>query len=135
MRMPVATIVLADNDRSSLNTRAEYLEACGYVVLRAADLAQATKYLVESTVNLAILDIRLVNDEDERDVSGITLAEKVRAEVPKIMLTAFPSWQAVRDALGTTYDNEPAATYYVAKREGMEVLLDYVHRAIGKPYS
>ena len=97
----MSVILFADNDPDFLNTRAEFLQKAGHRVVRAYTLEQARQILAEARVHLAILDIRLLNDDDERDTSGLTLArDPAFHPVPKIMLTGFPTYESVREALG-----------------------------------
>lgn len=127
--MTKATILFADNDPDFLKIRKEFLEREGYAVIPAAEPAEARRILEQWQVNLAILDIRLVNDDDEKDLSGLTLAkEKAYRTVPKIILTRFPSYEAVREALGPALEGLPPAVDFVAKQEGPEAL----SRAVGK---
>ena len=81
-------------------------------------------------IALAILDIRLINDEDEKDVSGLTLAKETNPAIPKVMLTRFPTYQAVREALGSRLDGLPSAVGFVAKQEGLEALRRSVKLAL-----
>src|SRR5712691_11290861 len=125
-------ILIADNVPSDLNVRARFLETCGYEVLRASSLEEAQSLLQDRWLHLAILDIRLVNDNDEKDVSGLTLAESVAPAVPKIILTGFPSWHGVRVALGKSNVTGAPAVDYVAKKEGLKVLAQHVESALVK---
>ncbi|MGQ9493704.1 MAG: DNA-binding response regulator, partial [Anaerolineae bacterium] len=112
-------------------TRAEFLEQAGYQVLKAYTLEQARQLLAEARLHLAILDIRMENDDDEKDVSGLTLAkDPAFRPVPKIMLTGFPSYQAVREALGPALDGMPPAVDYLSKQEGPEALIRAVEQAL-----
>ncbi len=123
-------VLLADNDRDFLNTRAEYLEDEGYRVIRAYSLAQARQLLGHTRIHVAILDIRLVDDDDERDTSGLTLAKEPAFQaVPKIILTGFPTYQAVREVLGLAAGNLPPAVNFLAKQEGPEAMLQAVAEA------
>ncbi len=123
-------VLFADNSPDFLDTRAEALEKAGYKVLKARSLEEAQRLLSESRVHLAIIDIRLVNDEDERDVSGLTLATKeVFRHVPKVMLTKYATYEAVRQALGHALDELPAAVDFVAKQEGMKALTKAIENA------
>lgn len=130
--MVEATILFADNDMDFLKTRTEFLEQENYYVIPATDPTQARRVLEQGEVDLAILDIRLRNDDDEKDTSGLTLAkeETVRL-VPKIVLTGFPSVDAAREALRPQLDGLPAAVDFVSKQEGPEVLIWAVRRALG----
>lgn len=125
------TILLADNDLDFLNTRAEFLEQKGYRVFKAFTLEMAQHLLDNENIHLAILDIRLVDDDDEKDVSGLKLAKTpAYRAIPKIILTGFPSAKAVLEALGPAVDGLPPAVDFVAKEEGPEFLIDAVQNAL-----
>jgi len=89
--MAKATILFADNDVDFLKTRSEFLEREGYLVVPATSPTEAWRKLKTGGIDLAIVDVRLVNDDDEKDTSGLTLAKEVAHSVPKIILTGFPS--------------------------------------------
>ena len=128
--MVKAIILLADNDEDFLRTRAEFLEQENYQVVPATDPSQARRLLEQGGIDLAILDIRLRDDDDERDTSGLTLAKEVAPSVPKIILTGFPSVDAVREALRARLDGLPAAVDLLAKIEGPEALVAAVRNAL-----
>ncbi len=126
--MAQATILFADNDPDFLKTRAEFLEQEGYLVIPAAGPTEARRILEAGKIDLAVVDIRLVNDDDEKDISGLVLAKEVARSVPKIILTGFPSVESVREALRPQLNGLPATVDFVAKQEGPEAMLS----AIGK---
>lgn len=129
--MSQSRILFADNERDFLDTRAEYLESAGYLVLKADTLEQARKLLVETRVHLAVLDIRLVDDDDDHDLSGLTLAkDPAFSPVPKIILTGFPTYQAVREVLGPVVEGLPPAVDFLDKREGPETMVQAVEKAL-----
>ena len=68
-------ILLVDNDPDFLDTRAEFLQRAGYQVLKAGHLKLARQLMDEAHTHLAILDIRMVDDDDDRDSSGLILAK------------------------------------------------------------
>ena len=134
--MPMAEMIIlfADNDRDFLDTRAEFLEAEGYHVLKAYSPEDAREMLDHRRVHLAILDIRL-RDDSEGDISGLELArEEAYQALPKIMLTGFPTVEAVRVALKPRIDSLPPAVDYIPKkgeegRKGPAVLIEAVEQA------
>lgn len=131
--MSKATILFADNEPDFLDTRVEFLESAGYRVLKAYTLKQARQQLSDARVHLAILDIRMVNDDDEKDTSGLTLAkDPAYKPVPKIILTNFATYQAVREALGPALDGLPPAVDFLDKREGPEAMIQAVERAFDR---
>jgi DNA-binding NtrC family response regulator len=129
--MSKKNILLADNDPDFLVTRKEYLEHKGYRVIPVQNIAEARDELTSGHTMLAILDIRLVDDDDEKDVSGLLLAKDAAyLAIPKIILTGFPSTGAVREALRPELDGISPAIDFLYKREGPSAMLDAVERAL-----
>jgi len=122
-------VLFADNDPDFLNTRAEFLEKTGYSVLRAPTLAYAEHYLHETWSPVIILDIRLVDDDDEKDLSGLVVAkmETCRAIV-KIVLTAYPTHEIVRELLRLQRHYQLAVNV-LSKEQGPEEMIREVERA------
>jgi DNA-binding response OmpR family regulator len=121
-------ILYADNDRNYLDARCEFLELEGYEVRKACSPKEAEQILEQENIHLAILDIRLTDDNDEGDISGILLAKDVRFKrVPKIFITGFPTFEAVREAYGPVIGKEPIAYAFLAKKEGPEVMIEAVN--------
>jgi DNA-binding response OmpR family regulator len=122
-------ILFADNIPDFLITRAEFLKNAGYVVLKAFTLAEARQLLEEAYVHLAILDIRMVNDDDENDVSGLSIArDPAYHAIPKIILTGKPSVSAVKEALGPNLQGLPPAVDFVDKADGPEIMIQAVDK-------
>lgn len=123
------TVLLADNNRDFLETRAEFLTQAGYDVITALTLQEAERVLGEGRVQGAILDMRLENDDDPKDESGLTLAKKSDYRlIPKILLTRHPSYEIVREALSATNAGLPPAVDFVTKQEGPEALISALQR-------
>ncbi len=125
-----ATILLADNDPDFRQTRAEVLKRLNYNVLLADNPIDTRKLFATKKIDLAILDIRLQDDDDEKDVSGLTIAKEVAPTVPKIMLTNFPSVDTVRESLRPHLNELPPAVDFVAKEEGINKMISIVERSI-----
>ena len=87
--MAKATILFADNDVDFLQTRTEFLLESGYQVIPASTPDEVIKKLELGNIDLAVLDIRLTNDDDERDKSGLQVAVEIAQAVPKIILTSI----------------------------------------------
>lgn len=126
-------ILYADNDRTHLDTRSELLEREGYQVVKAYSPDEAEKILERENIHLAILDIRLLNDDDEGDISGILLAKDERfRRIPKIMVTGYPTYEYVREVYGALIDDEPVAYAFLSKKEGTKALIEAVNTAFNK---
>lgn len=128
--MSQTNILLVDNNLDTTETIKEFLEDEGYSLFTALNPGDAKRILECESVDLMILDIRLINDEDEKDLSGLVLAKETDPSIPKIILTRFPTYQAVREALGSAMGSLPPAVGFVAKQEGLEALLKYVRLAL-----
>jgi CheY-like chemotaxis protein len=129
--MSKAVILFADNDPDFLETRTEFLQQQGYQVMPTTDADEARELLRQGKMDLAVLDIRLRDDDDERDTSGLTLAKEEARTTPKIILTNFPSVDAVREALRPQLDGLPAAVEFVSKKEGPQALVQAINRSLG----
>lgn len=130
--MSVEKILLADNSPGFRDSVREFLEQQGYQVIEASDPASAKAMMGSEGLALAVIDIRLMDDTDEKDVSGLTLARQTDPSIPKIILTAFPTYQAVREALGPSLDGLPPAVGFVAKNEGLHKLLATIRLAMAR---
>lgn len=128
--MVKTSILLADNDVDFLETRREFLEREGFSVKSAFDLTEAQHILEQAGVDLAILDLRLLNDDDDKDVSGLGLAKQAAPATPKIILTRYPSYEHVREVLGPVLDGLPPAVGFLAKQEGPKAMLAAVKKAV-----
>ncbi len=125
------TILFVDNTSDFLEVRSEFLEGEGYRVIQAHNPAEARSLLSKNRVDVIVLDIRLLDDDDEKDVSGISLAKEISKTAPTIILTAYPSPDAVREALRPQLDGLPASVDFVSKTEGIEPLLLAIEHALG----
>ncbi len=125
-----AIILFADNDKEFLETRCEFLEQEGFRIIPALDPAEAKRILDQGNIHLAILDLRLLNDDDEKDLSGLNLAKRSTPVIPKIILTRFATVEAVREALGPQLDGLPPAVDFVGKQEGPQALLTAIRKVL-----
>jgi DNA-binding response OmpR family regulator len=123
-------VLFMDNAQDFLEVQSALLEQAGYQVLRASTLEAAEASLGERRIHLAILDIRMLDENDEHDISGLTLAQKEEYRpVPKIILTSYPGYEYVREALGLAPDGQPPAVNFLDKDEGPEALIQAVEQA------
>ena len=130
--MPRGRILFADNNSRFRATRARSLYD-HYQVFEAGSVQEAKQLLQEQWIHLAVLDIRLEDDNDVRDNSGILLAqEEAYRSLPKIMLTSFPTVEAARAALGPMIEGLPAAVDFIRKDEGPEALLQAIADAFAR---
>ena len=79
---------------------------------------------------MAVLDIRLVNDDDEKDISGLEVAKTVSQSLPVIILTGYGAFDYARQALSPQADGASVAQAFVTKEEGPEALITAVKRIL-----
>ncbi len=129
-----ATILLADNHSKFLETRARILEQAGYRVLCAGSPAESRACLQKGRVDVAILDLRLQDDEDDDDLSGLWLAREFSPQTPVIIMTHYPSLEKAVAALAAEPGGYPAAVRFIEKspqdRSGPELMLQAVAEAL-----
>lgn len=128
--MAKANVLLADNDVEYLETVRDLLLRDGFRVLPALNPGEAKSILERGDVDLAVLDIRLLNDEDEKDLSGLQIARNMAPDIPKIILTRWPTWELVRESLQQQLEGLPRAVEFVAKQEGAQALLTNIRKTL-----
>jgi DNA-binding response OmpR family regulator len=121
-------ILLMDNYPPILDVLARLLELAGYQILRAPSLEEAEEQLKTKYIHLGIFDIRMEDDNDANDISGLVLARKdAYRSLPKIILTAHPTLELMHDAL-VVYQ----VVDFVAKDKGPTVLMQATEQVFTK---
>ena len=110
-------ILLADDDEIFLRTCRNKLEGAGFFVQSATNPADAIQILQTERVHLAILDMRMERDDDEKDKSGLMVAKQTSRQIPKIILTKFPAYQDVVEVLKQDLQGYQAAVEFLDKRD------------------
>jgi DNA-binding response OmpR family regulator len=124
------TILVADNDAEALSTVEEYLTALGFNVLTAASPGEAKEIFHTHLIHLAVFDMRMVDDNDEKDRSGLKLAREVCPSIPKLILTKFPTHEDVREAMKLDDRSLPAAVDFLNKLDGVQRLAEAINQAV-----
>ena len=124
----VKTILIADNDNALLKARSAVLVGAGYHVLTAANPEEARRAMLTRNVHLAILDMRLSNDNDASDQSGIALAKDPSLRlIPKIILSAYIDKNAAIDALTPDGNKLPPTVSVVEKDKPIPFMLNKIN--------
>lgn len=130
--MAAINILLADNDPDFLVVCAEFLESAGYRVLTATTPSEALRLVNTRHLHLIVLDLRLMNDLDEKDRSGLMLAKELAPSIPKLILTKFPTYQDVRDAMKLGHAGLPPAVDFLNKLDGLKKLQEVVSQTLAQ---
>ncbi len=112
-------VLIADNSATYRHSLRSFLQLNGYRVKEANSVEQAQRKLKRGVVDLALIDLRLTNDKKPTDNSGLDVAKlAMRLGIPRLIITAYPSVEAVRDALSSRGSDSPRASDLVPKRKG-----------------
>lgn len=124
-------ILIIDNDPVYSTLAKEWFELEQYEVFTATSLNEAKQLLHTTSVHLIITDVRVTDDADDKDISGLIFAREFAPAIPKIILTSYPSYEAVLKALrpDSTHESLPIAFDFIAKGEGLERLSEAVAKA------
>ena len=125
-----ACILVAENSPEHMRASRRILEGEGFSVITAQNPEVALEILGSGRAQLAILDLRLRNDSDPEDDSGLEVARRAPPGIPKLILSSFPSYEAARAALGVGPSGRPAAVGFIDRSEGPEALLRAVRLAL-----
>jgi len=123
-------ILLVDNDRRDLRSWAKVLRAAGYDVQEASSEAAARKLLTQGGYDLAVVDLHLQDGDDDKDESGLRIAEDFGRLLPIIILTGKPSLKLQRRSLKGSKGLKPLASDFIAKSDGDDALIEAVREAI-----
>ena len=121
-----ANILLADDDAVYVATMKDYLARAGYSVWTEANFDDTRRALEQRQFDVAILDVRLTRNDDNKDTGGLLLAKACAPNTPKIVVTAYPNWEDTRETMAPAQDHRAAKMLYLAKQEGPQALLDAI---------
>ncbi|MBM3302943.1 MAG: hypothetical protein FJY85_23730, partial [Deltaproteobacteria bacterium] len=119
-------LLIAENRPEQLRPRKELFERDDWEVLTAESPEAACNILTNGWVHLAVVDLRLRDDDDPDDKSGLELVKTTDPAIPKIMWSAFPSYEVATEALGLNANGLPWAVYFVDKARGFQELREKV---------
>lgn len=128
MNIMAQTILFADNDLDFLETRLTFLKLHGYNVIRAANPNEAEAILENQKIDIAIIDVRLINDNDPYDQSGLELAKSVAPSVPKIILSKYDDH--IRKALMLQPGGSHVAFDFIDKKHSMQTMLTSIRSVL-----
>lgn len=137
--MATINILVADNDpnyRASLVE--DILKPEGFAVFQAENRQQALRILKEQLIHIAILDIRLEDDDDPSDQSGIEVYEEIDPIVARVLLTGYPP-QGVESGmfpnrLGVSLGGRYLETFVLSKKANPPELLEAVRRLLKEEF-
>jgi CheY-like chemotaxis protein len=133
--MSQGTVLIVDNNPQHIVSRRIQLEQEGYEVIEAHRATDATTAVDTGGVHLAVVDVRLKDDNDPNDFSGIDWINSVHQlypELPCLVLTSHTTVEAIRRALGPQASGLPPAEDFISKTE--EDSLGKLVAAVGRTF-
>ena len=125
--------ILFDEDATSFReSYRELLTDAGFHVIEASTTLEALTILQRQPVDLILVDMRLKDNEDNNDVSGLEFARlPAFRQIPKIVLTAFSvSYDNLREVTGFSPEELPSVYTFVGKKEGPKPLIDAIRACL-----
>ncbi len=120
-------ILMADNDPFFLATRSVYLEQAGHKVIRARNPQEAEYALRHLYLHAAVMDVRLTDDDDGTDESGLALVRHPDfRDIPKLVLTGFATVKQANQAMELDEHGRAGAFGYIEKRWPAEEMVSRV---------
>lgn len=124
------TILVADNAAGYRKSLCALLTSEGYLVEEAESVKTALQKLGSVPACLSLVDLRLTDDNDEHDTSGLEVANKSgELKIPSIVITAYNTPEAVRKSLAPRKIKYPPADL-IPKIDGPQAILDVVKQII-----
>jgi CheY-like chemotaxis protein len=124
-----STVLIVENNENYRLMLKETLEALGCRILEATGRADALLLMENRPPNLVIMDMRLVNDEDSNDTSGLKLMREFPQNIPVIILTAHTDAKVIQASYETIPD-VPKPWAYLFKGDGVEAIRARVQEAL-----
>ena len=123
--MKGVSALLVEDDADSREALARALRREGIECVEAADVATARSAFAVTPIDVAILDLRLGDDDD----GGLTVLAALRAsgsQVPVVLITAFADVDRVRRALNL------GASYLLDKPFRSRELIDTIRKLLSE---
>ena len=119
-------VLLVDDDKVYLSLTKRFLELKGYAVKTATDPNGAVKALQHRTFSAALIDLRLCNDTDPSDFSGLDLACRIARfnPLPILLLTKHATYEAAVRALSIHQHGKRLIAEIVLKQHGFDSLFE-----------
>ena len=116
-------ILIADNDPGSLRILEKTLELEGYKVFTASSPIEARDKLNQVYTHIAVFDMRLTDDSDLNDRSGLDLAKRISFPELRIIWTRFPSANAAVESLRKEADSVSSIVDFISKEPPIDTSL------------
>lgn len=126
----MTAILVAENNTGHLDHLSSIVKSSGFSVLRATNPEQAKAILGSQRADVAVLDLRLEDDTDEHDITGLEVARKTDDMIPKIIVSKFANKSDLADALKINIKGSPAIVEFVEMKKVATDLIPAIENAV-----
>lgn len=123
-------ILVADNDPVWVRNLSEIIQGAGYSVISAKNPKEAMAIIGNHEADLAVVDLRLEEDTDPNDISGLHVAEDTDRTVPKIIVSGYATISDAAQHLKLDLEGFPTILDFVLKTEVSKRLVPSIQRAM-----
>jgi|GEM_PF-5685632 len=116
--MPNATILIAENNTHTLSNQIEKLHQKGYSLIATNGRDSAEAVLEGIPLDGAVFDIRLKNDDDDQDFTGMELAREASQQIPKFIYSDQGNFEKAQQALNWPTKKGSENVEFIAKGNG-----------------
>ncbi len=131
-------LLWVEDEDSFRESYRSHLEKAGFTLIEVKTPEEALEKLSDSElyVDMALIDMRLKDNDNKRDFSGLKLASNFDLRhIPKIVLTGHPVRLGdLRELTGFGQDDLPSVIAFVDKREGPEALIQAIRTGFTQWY-
>lgn len=127
----MAKILLVDNNKDFLLSRRDFLEKSGYPTESASSLPEAREKLKEKNqYGLAVVDVRLTDDSDASDFSGLALVREMDPAMPVILYSGYVRNEDIQD-----FNAEGRVIDFLFTKDDPDPMLQAIRNALARQRS
>jgi CheY-like chemotaxis protein len=126
----MTAVLVADNTGKELADMTKLIEARGFSVVPATNRKEAMGVIGRHEVDIAVIDLRLEDEGDVDDISGLSVAEDTDRLIPKIIVSKFPSLEDATEHLKIDIHGLPGIVDFVQKSQIKKELIPKIERAM-----
>ncbi len=125
------SILFVENQPDKIQAIVWLLRDRGYAVEVISDLTEAREALKVRWRHLVVVDVRMIDDQDDHDFSGLHLVtEELDPALRKFVLTSYPTYETATKVLRHFPGQLPPAVDFLSKLEPAENVVQRIIEAI-----
>lgn len=127
---PQKHVLMVDSNSRYVSQLGSHLQSEGFAIHIARDSITAQAMVKQSQFHVAVINVQLLNERDNRDLSGIELAARLQLYTRVIMVAEQPTYEMTRLALAQRTNSPAPACDFVAKNEGTAAVITTIRKVL-----